>query len=148
MNERNQFLIADAIKIIDWCEANVPEDLFGEKYFWQSEDGVFCLSMGRIGYDFFKKEKRPKFLLIEKECTRFFRNGEVDNDGLVWYAESPQVRLNINLNDGDICFDVIEYFIKNWDTIKAKILENIDAELVKKREEEYFENLIINFNPQ
>ena len=147
MNERNKYLIADAIKIIDWCEANVPKDLFGEKVFWQSEDGVFCLSRGRIGYDFFKKDKRAKFLLIEKECTRLFRNGEVDNDGLVWYAESPQVRLNVNLNDDDICFEVIEYFIKNWESIKSKILENIDAELDRKRKEEDFENLIINFNP-
>ena len=147
MKERNQYLIADAIKIIDWCEANVPEYLFGEKDFWQSEGGVFCLSIGRIGYDFFKKEKKAKFLLIEKDCTRFFRNGEVDNDGLVWYAESPQVRLNVNLDDGDICFEVIEYFIKNWDPIKSKILENIDYELDKKRKEEDFENLIINFNP-
>ena len=54
---------------------------------------------------------------------------------------------NINLKDGDICFEVIEYFIKNWESIKSKILENIDAELDKKRKEEDFENLIINFNP-
>ena len=147
MNERNQHLIADAIKIINWCEANVPEELFGEKDFWQSEGGIFCLSRGRIGCDFFKKGKRASFLLIDKDCNRTFLNGEVDNDGLVWYAESPQKELNINLKDGDICFEVIEYFIKNWESIKSKILENIDAELDKKRKEEDFENLIINFNP-
>ena len=147
MNERNQHLIANAIKIINWCEANVPEELFGEKELWRSECDAFKLTRGVIACHFFEIDKTTRYLEIYKDHTLFYLNGAVDDDGIVWYGNEPIKSLNTVLTDGDPCFEVIEYFIKNWESIKSKILENIDAELDKKRKEEDFENLIINFNP-